>query len=479
MKQARTIDPISSVTLSDEFNAQSKEEACTTVQDSAKIEVECSYNILPLPASQPLQTQPINVYIEVPATKTQNNENAFLGLKLTEISAFCAAIVAVMTAGVTVRKYFSDRKGARDQKEIERLEDQLKNLYGPLNELREESKMLYSIFAIELKARVRRVEGKHFKTISYLRKNSINQLEPFDKEILEQIIQISRKHIDFIEDNGWAVQSTELSSLLGKLCAHFRILEILAKEQNVNGPAILDTIYFPLETDGAIDNEINKINSRIKALRGADSKLSRQRRFKMKAKRNNTIKYYDDNADTYYLKTNHIDMSETYNKFRLFVTSGRILDAGCGVGRDTRYFVSQGYKVRSFDLSEKMCEITNSYPFAFCEQLSFLNLSFCEEFDGIWANASLLHVQKRDLGLALKGLTKALKVNGFMYTSFKRRENFSNDDQRVFIFHEKNEILEVIAEQKLNLELELEWQSYKNNDPNAEGFNNYIWKRVR
>ncbi|ROO74483.1 methyltransferase family protein [Vibrio crassostreae] len=479
MKQARYIDPLSSITLTDELMAKPKLEACTTVKDSTKIEVECSYNIASLPNSQPIQAQPINVYIEVPATKVQQSDNFVFGLKLTEVGAFVAAMAGFMTAGLTIRKYFSDRKDARDQKEIERLEDQLKNLYGPLNELREESKMLYSIFALDLKARSRRVEGRHFKTISYLRQNNVNQLESFDKEVLEQIIQISRKNIDFIEDNGWAVQSKELSSLLGKLCAHFRILEILAKEDNVNGPPILDNIHFPLETDGAIDNEINKINNKIKALRGADSKLSGLRRFKMTAKRNTTIRYYDNNADTYYLKTNHIDMSETYNKFRLFVKSGRVLDAGCGVGRDTRYFIGQGYKVRSFDLSEKMCEITNSYPFAFCEQLSFLSLNFCEEFDGIWANASLLHIKKSHLGLALKNLTKSLRVGGFMYTSFKKRENFSNDDEREFVFHEKSEILQVIAEQKLNLELELEWQSYKNNDSNEEGFDNYIWKRAR
>ena len=76
---------------------------------------------------------------------------------------------------------------------------------------------------------------------------------------------------------------------------------------------------------------------------------------KGKKKRNSTLDYYDKNADQYLNKTLFIDMSPLYKEFEAYVAKrGRILDAGCGVGRDTRHFIENGYTVISFDASKEM-----------------------------------------------------------------------------------------------------------------------------
>ncbi|MBV5328534.1 MAG: class I SAM-dependent methyltransferase, partial [Chlorobium sp.] len=70
--------------------------------------------------------------------------------------------------------------------------------------------------------------------------------------------------------------------------------------------------------------------------------------------------------------------------FRKHISKGgMILDAGCGVGRDTRYFIQHGYKVVSFDASERMVQLCSQYPFAYCRQQSFADIESIQEFDAV------------------------------------------------------------------------------------------------
>jgi 2-polyprenyl-3-methyl-5-hydroxy-6-metoxy-1,4-benzoquinol methylase len=60
--------------------------------------------------------------------------------------------------------------------------------------------------------------------------------------------------------------------------------------------------------------------------------------------------YYDDHADQFVRGTLAVDMAELYKPFLEHVPAGgRILDAGCGSGRDTRAFLAQGYEVVAMD----------------------------------------------------------------------------------------------------------------------------------
>ena len=110
-----------------------------------------------------------------------------------------------------------------------------------------------------------------------------------------------------------------------------------------------------------------------------------------------TICYYDANAETYANKTIFLDLTDIHAEFKGVVPSGRILDAGCGAGRDTRFFIENGYVVIAFDTSIEMVQKCQEYPHAYCIQRSFLEITFKEEFDGVWACASLLHLT-RDQG---------------------------------------------------------------------------------
>ena len=122
-----------------------------------------------------------------------------------------------------------------------------------------------------------------------------------------------------------------------------------------------------------------------------------------------TIQYYNKHADEFVSRTVDIDMSELYPKFtNLLPSGGCILDAGCGSGRDSRYFLSQGFEVVAIDASEEMVKCASKLMGQSAVQMKFEDVTFSNEFDGIWACASLLHVKKENFVSTLNILVNAL-----------------------------------------------------------------------
>lgn len=135
---------------------------------------------------------------------------------------------------------------------------------------------------------------------------------------------------------------------------------------------------------------------------------------------NSTLNYYNDHAQEYFESTVNADMSECRNRFLKYLTPGSyILDAGCGSGRDSKFFLSEGYRVKAIDGSEEMCKFASQYLSQEVECLDFKELEFHNQFDGIWACASLLHVNKNDIQDVINRLHSALKEGGTLYASFK------------------------------------------------------------
>lgn len=136
--------------------------------------------------------------------------------------------------------------------------------------------------------------------------------------------------------------------------------------------------------------------------------------------KDNTIEYYNTNADVFYESTVGADMSEQYAMFEKRLYAGaRILDCGCGSGRDSKYFVDNGYEVVAIDGSSELCKKASELTGLDVKNVLFRDINYVDEFDGIWACASLLHVPIEELKDVLKKLTGALKDCGILYVSFK------------------------------------------------------------
>ena len=136
-----------------------------------------------------------------------------------------------------------------------------------------------------------------------------------------------------------------------------------------------------------------------------------------------TIEYYNENVDKFVNDTQDVVFCATQDLFLSYLNEGNsILDLGCGSGRDTKYFLSKGYKVDATDGSEEICKVASDYTGINVKCLLFNELDEIDKYDGIWACASILHLDRDDLIDVFHRIARALKDNGILYTSFKYSE---------------------------------------------------------
>jgi ubiquinone/menaquinone biosynthesis C-methylase UbiE len=315
----------------------------------------------------------------------------------------------------------------RSKEERDEIVRKLNTFYGPFRQLRTQSRILYAKFAQELMPdynEKHRHEDKRFRTLRYLVRGK--KFEGADLVLLRQILHLGQKQIRLIESRSGVVDKPELQELLGKLAAHIRILR-LASEGKLSAaePQDYENIVFPLEVDGAIESAILRLQDRLTELSqfpGDQTPVRTSQDFDER-----TIDYYNQHADEYAVTSFSPEITNNVSHFqeellKRLDRGARILDAGCGVGRDTRYFIKEGRIVIAFDASKEMVRRCREYPHAYCKQMTFAELQYNEEFDAVWACASLLHLRPDQAREAIRRLTTALKIGGVMYIALKLGE---------------------------------------------------------
>ena len=161
---------------------------------------------------------------------------------------------------------------------------------------------------------------------------------------------------------------------------------------------------------------------------------------------NGSVEYYNQNAKKFYENTVRVDMQEHYDKFLKSVPeNGHILDAGCGSGRDSLYFLNQGYRVVAFDGSSELARRSSELTGLQIEHCTFEEFYSREQFDAIWACASLLHVEKEKLAGVIKHLAGFLKKGGLFYMSYKYGDRDYEKDGRHFSCFKEEDFKELVA----------------------------------
>ena len=172
-----------------------------------------------------------------------------------------------------------------------------------------------------------------------------------------------------------------------------------------------------------------------------------------------TEEYYQDNSKLFFDETVNADVSLLHEKFLSYVPSGgRILDFGCGSGRDAKFFASSGYVVSAIDGSSQLCELARAYSGVDVKCMDFMEFDEKEAYDAIWACASLLHVKTFLLPSVIDKMRLALVPGGIMYMSFKRGEFEGERDGRFFNDMTEESFASVLASVK-GLTLVEQWYS--------------------
>lgn len=133
-----------------------------------------------------------------------------------------------------------------------------------------------------------------------------------------------------------------------------------------------------------------------------------------------TIDYYNRNVQDFVDRTVSVNFTRIQKVFlELLPRDARILDFGCGSGRDTKFFLDCGYQVDATDGSIELCRAASEYTGIHVKRILFQELDEVEKYDGIWACASILHVKKTELPDIIRKMSLATKENGIIYISFK------------------------------------------------------------
>jgi len=186
-----------------------------------------------------------------------------------------------------------------------------------------------------------------------------------------------------------------------------------------------------------------------------------------------TLEYYNNNAKLYCEQTLVGNLQENYNKFLKYLSQGDyILDYGCGSGRDSKYFMEKGYKVKAIDGSIEMCRLASKYINQEVNCMKFEDLNDINTYDGIWACSSILHIEKENLPNTLIKMIKALKDNGIIYTSFKIGTGYEIKEGKYYNYLTKNEMVEILNKISKNVKLIDYFETLPSTKRTA---NNTIW----
>lgn len=155
-----------------------------------------------------------------------------------------------------------------------------------------------------------------------------------------------------------------------------------------------------------------------------------------------TLDYYQTYAKDFFSQTINVDMQNVYHPFLEYLpkphlsNQQKILDVGCGSGRDSVFFANQGFEVVAIDGSQNVIDLAKQTD----TRIDWQCLRFDEiakqnwqnQFTGIWACASLLHVPFDDLSKILNDLLSCLRPTGILYASFKYGNRERKKEGRFF-----------------------------------------------
>lgn len=176
--------------------------------------------------------------------------------------------------------------------------------------------------------------------------------------------------------------------------------------------------------------------------------------------------YYRTHADDFRERTESLPIDSVYEPFlKLLPRHARILDAGCGSGRDAVAFHSRGYRVTAIDASPEMVRVAKSHGID-AHVTTFQNMTFKTEFDGIWACASVLHVPHAEVPEVLRRFARALKPQGVLYVSLKEGHGERvAEDGRFFSYFTLDEFSQLLMSEGLFEVL----KAWKNDSPDSSG----------
>ena len=140
-----------------------------------------------------------------------------------------------------------------------------------------------------------------------------------------------------------------------------------------------------------------------------------------------TLQHYERTAEQFFAGTIDHDVSQNVAALLAAIDATapyRLLDLGCGPGRDLKTFKDMGHEAIGVDGAARFVEMARAYSGCEAWHQDFVRLDLpAGHFDGVYANASLFHVPSAALPKVLRDLHAALKTRGVLFSSNPRGDN--------------------------------------------------------
>lgn len=144
---------------------------------------------------------------------------------------------------------------------------------------------------------------------------------------------------------------------------------------------------------------------------------------------NTTLAYYDHNAQRYFDRTHaRLDLDALREFTSRLPAGGKVLDAGCGTGRDLQFFHRHGFAAEGVDGSEKMVTFARETSGCKVWQADLMLLSVPKEhYDGIWAHRSFLHLPPNGCLRVMGSFFATIKSGGHLFMSIEEGSGETED----------------------------------------------------
>jgi hypothetical protein len=192
-----------------------------------------------------------------------------------------------------------------------------------------------------------------------------------------------------------------------------------------------------------------------------------------------TENYYTEHAQEYCKNSFTVDLSYPIKRFTFYLHPGmKVLVPGCGSGRDSIALAKAGLDVESSDGNAQIARIAEKNTGKPVEVMTFDQMEMENMYEGIFANACLLHEPYKDLSDDFRRIFTALKKEGIFYASFKLGDFEGMREGRYYTDLNEERLLGILKPMLSSFTVLEIWHSHDAMKRNVQWFN-FILRKVK
>lgn len=400
------------------------------------------------------------------------------------IGSLIAVFGVCLTILYTSKKSRQDARYDYAAKALDLRLRQLNDFYAPLRLQLEQSRVLYDKLLWSLERLGKRnpdalIQLDGFRLLDHAY-DILNRHEYIEvRPLVQSILKIGDQMSAVIAANAGLVEGGITTTLI-EYRAHLEMLKAAAAQPPLpeDAEGWQEFGYYPRILNREVTEGYKEVLRHFEVFQEAGDDIvwtllgrvpeSRRKSFRQLIE---NLTYYERNVKAYAKKFDPFDLSELRDTLKAALPVNtpdgnseppRLLDAGCGTGRDAVGFISSGFEVFAFDISPAMVrlckrkirklnesqkvEVGTSVSKSSCVEMSFDEVRFRNEFDAVWASASLLHVPKKEFVPVVQKLIQSLKLQGVIFMSFKYGVGEAEFDSRHYSYFRRSELHRLLSD---------------------------------